>query len=223
MHVIIYYNLSKLRSDDYRTVNVARSVAACICRLEGAGGCRGGRIPPAITRRGRPRGSSRSFFGDHDRRRVGVPGRHTRHDRGVDHAQSGDAVDRNRGSHTASESAPIRQVPTGCRLETPFLRIAGAANGSRLFRRTLPRASGRRWTALIVKPGKECDWTPTRLRSAKLQTLKLSWMAAGIDRLGPRGHEAAPPSAPRRSARTWSRERVCQRRRRPIGSFSTSG
>src|ERR1051325_10552928 len=31
------------------------------------------------------------------------------------------------------------------------------------------------------------------------------------------------PKPVRRSASTWSRLRVCQRRRRPIGSFSTSG
>jgi len=45
---------------------------------------------------------------------------------------------------------------------------------------------------------------------------------AGVDDCAGRLHVAAP-SAPRRSARTWSRERVCQRRRRPIGSFSISG
>jgi hypothetical protein len=47
---------------------------------------------------------------------------------------------------------------------------------------------------------------------------------AGIDRSRSAVlHRCVSPSAPRRSARTWSRVRVCQRRRRPIGSFSTSG
>src|SRR5207302_6888911 len=66
----------------------------------------------------------------HDRGGVGIAAGHLRHNRGVGDAQSLDPVDRNRGSTTASTSRPIRQVPTGCRLETPRTRISWIISAS---------------------------------------------------------------------------------------------
>ena len=72
----------------------------------------------------------RPLLADHDRGRVGVAADHLRHDGSVHHPEAADAVHPSRGSTTASGPCPMRQVPTGWRLETPRLRRSASSASS---------------------------------------------------------------------------------------------